>query len=106
MKQRVMYMNEGLIGGIIGCVIGLAGGIIGTYFSIRNTSGPREKAFMIRVSIIMWIAGVTFIMMLLVLQTPWRFLLWVPYGVLLPLGIITTNRTLQRIREEESEGRS
>ena len=99
-------MNSGLIGGIIGCVIGVAGGIVGTYFSIRNTSGSREKAFIIKASIIMWIAGIAFITLLLVLQTPWRFLIWIPYGILLPLGIVTWNRTLQRIREEESEDRA
>jgi len=36
-------MNTGLIGGIIGGIIGVAGGIIGTYFSIKNTNGPKER---------------------------------------------------------------
>lgn len=99
-------MNPGLIGGIIGCIIGVAGGIIGTYFSIRNTGGPKEKAFMIKASIIIWIAGIAFITLLLVLQTPWKFVLWLPYGILLPLGIIAGNRNLQRIRAEEFRDRS
>ena len=38
-------MNPGLIGGIAGGVIGIAGGLVGTYFSIKNTRGPRERAF-------------------------------------------------------------
>jgi len=96
-------MNPGLIGGIVGCVLGLIGGLIGTYFSIRNTSGPREKAFTIKASIIGWIAGIIFLVLLFILPTPWRFLLWIPYGILLPLGIVTWNRTQQRIREEESQ---
>ena len=96
-------MNSGLIGGIIGCVIGMLGGLIGTLVSIRNTSGPREKAFTIRASIVGWIAAVIFLALLFLLPTPWRFLLWIPYGILLPLGIVTWNRTQQRIREEESQ---
>jgi len=35
------------------------------------------------------------------LPMPWRFLLWIPYGILLPLGIFFWNRKQQRIREEE-----
>jgi len=96
-------MNPGLIGGLAGCAIGVIGGLVGTYASIRNTSGPREKAFTIKASIIVWIAGAIFLALLLLLPSPWRFLVWIPYGIFLPLGIVTWNRTQRRIREEESE---
>src|SRR5262245_6810195 len=33
-------MDTSDIGGIIGCVLGICGGVIGTCFSIRNTSSP------------------------------------------------------------------
>lgn len=95
-------MNTGMIGGIVGCIIGLIGGIIGTYASIHNTSGPRERAFTIRASAIGWIIGITFLLLLFLLPTPWRFLLWIPYGIILPIGIITWNRKQQEIRKEES----
>ena len=45
-------MNLGFVGGIIGGALGVLGGAIGTYFSIKNTSGPRERAFLIRISIV------------------------------------------------------
>jgi len=32
------------------------GAAIGTYFSIKNTSGPRERAFMIASPFFTWIA--------------------------------------------------
>ena len=32
----------------------LIGGVVGTYFSIKNTNGPRERAFMIRASATCW----------------------------------------------------
>ena len=39
----------GLVGGILGSVLGCAGGAIGTYFSVKNTNGPLERRFMVRV---------------------------------------------------------
>ena len=95
-------MNPGLVGGIAGCVIGAIGGIIGTWATLRSTRGPRERAFAVKVSIVVWIAAIVFLALLLLLPMPWRFFLSVPYGVLLPVGITTCNRTQQRIREEES----
>ena len=95
-------MNLGLIGGIVGCVIGIAGGLFGTFASIRNTSGPKEREFAIKASIITWIVGIVFIILLILLPFPWRYFLWIPYGILLPFGIIKWNRTQQRIRNEES----
>lgn len=98
-------MNPGLIGGLAGCAIGITGGLIGTFAAIRNTSGPRERAFTIKASIIGWTAGTIFLALLLLIPSPWRFLLWIPYGIFLPIGIITWNRTQQRIRMEEVESR-
>ncbi len=95
-------MDTGLIGGLVGSVIGVMGGLVGTFLSIRNTSGPREKAFTVKASIICWIAIIVFLALLFLLPTPWRFFLWIPYGILLPLGIVIWNRTQQGIREEES----
>ena len=92
----------GWIGGIAGCVIGLAGGIIGTYFSIKNTNGPRERSFMIKIAIIWWMGGITFLVLLLALPNPYRWFLWIPYGVFFPLGITFANRRQQAIRQEES----
>jgi Ca2+/Na+ antiporter len=45
----------GLVGGIVGSVIGIMGGVIGTYCSIRNTTRPRERALMIRMSLYTWL---------------------------------------------------
>ena len=96
-------MNAGWIGGIVGGVIGLIGGIIGTYFSIKNTNGPRERAFMVKAVIVCWIAIVLFLGLLFVLPTPYRYFVWIPYSILLPLGIRFGNRRQQQIRQEESQ---
>lgn len=94
-------MDAGLVGAVIGGAVGLAGGAVGTYFSIRNTDGPTERAFMIKVSIIGWVAVLLFVGLMALLPGPYRHLLWIPYGVLLPLGIIKTNRQVAKIREAE-----
>jgi hypothetical protein len=99
-------VNAGLVGGIVGSALGLAGGVIGTYFSIRNTNGPRERAFMVRMSAIAWLGITAFLALLFLLPYPWRFLVWIPYGILLPLFIVRTNRGQQRIRQEEAKSRA
>jgi uncharacterized membrane protein YfcA len=96
-------MNAGWIGGIVGGIIGLIGGIIGTYFSIKNTNGPRERAFMVKAGIVCWIAILLFLGLMFALPTPYRYFVWIPYSILLPLGIRFGNRTQQRIRREESQ---
>ena len=94
-------MDAGLIGGILGWVLGLGGGIVGTYFSIKNTKGPQEKAFMIKASIVAWAAISVFLLLMFLLPTPYRFWLWLPYGILLPLGIRTINKRIAEIRQKE-----
>jgi uncharacterized membrane protein YfcA len=98
MDNGVMW---GLIGGIGGAVIGLIGGVIGTYFSIRNTDGPRERAFMVKSAVVFWVAALVFLGLLLLLPNPVRWFVWIPFGILLPLGIVYGNRRQQAIRREE-----
>lgn len=95
-------MDTGIVGGIIGSVLGLAGGAVGTYFSIRNTKGPLARAFMIKVAIVAWVAIIVFIMLVLVLPQPYNYLMWIPYGILLPLGIVKCNKQLAKLRQGES----
>ena len=95
----------GWVGGIAGGIIGLAGGIVGTYFSIKNTSGPQERSFVIKSASVCWIAILIFLGLLLGLPNPYRWFMWIPYGILLPLGIIYINRRQQTIRQEESQNK-
>ncbi len=95
-------MNAGTIGGILGTIFGIAGGVIGTYCSIKNTKGPLERAFMIKASVIAWIAITIFLVLMFVVPNPYRLWLWVPYGILLSLGIIKLNKRVAEIREIEN----
>ncbi len=94
----------GLIGGIGGGAIGVMGGVIGTYFSVKNTAGPRERAFVIRVSALCWVAMVAFVAVLWWTPFPYQALLWVLYGISLPLAIRAWNRRQEQIRYEEAAG--
>jgi uncharacterized membrane protein YfcA len=95
-------MEPGMIGGIIGGVFGMLGGAVGAYFSIKNTNGPRERAFMVRVCFVAFVAVISLITLMYFLPKPWAFLLWIPYVIALLWSIVYCNRTQQRIRNEES----
>lgn len=95
-------MNAGLIGGVIGGIIGIAGGIIGTYFSIKNTNGIKERAFMIKASAVFWIFGIIFLTLLLVVPSPYKWLLWLPYSILFPISIRFMNKKLVKIQQDDS----
>ena len=96
-------MDAGLVGGMIGAIFGFLGGVIGTYFSIKNTHGPLERAFMIKASVIAWLAVIIFLTMLLLIPKPYNYLAWIPYGIVLPIGIYKINKTQAELRDRESQ---
>ena len=92
----------GIIGGVLGGVLGCIGGLVGTYFSIKNTNGPKEKSFMIKACIIGWSGIILFLVLMFLLPGPYRFYLWIPYGPILAIAIIKGNRIQAEIRQEEA----
>ena len=92
----------GLIGGIVGGTLGVLGGVIGTYFSIKNTNGPRERALMIRASAVAWVVVLMFLVALGLTPLRYQVWLWLPYVLLLALAIRAGNRKHEQIRREES----
>ena len=94
-------MDAGIAGAIIGSTFGILGGIVGTVFSVKNTKGPRERQFMMRVAIGTWLGVTLFLVLLLLLPSPYRWLMWIPYGIVLPLAIISLNRKQRAIRSAE-----
>jgi drug/metabolite transporter (DMT)-like permease len=94
---------SGWAGAIVGSVLGLAGGVIGTWYSIRNTRGPRERRFVIQGALAFWGFVLLFLAGLMMIPLQHRVWLWVPYPILLVAAIVTFNRTQQRLRREEAE---
>lgn len=103
MEVNIVQMDIGLIGGTLGAVLGVVGGIVGTYCSISNCKSRRQKKFMIKASIYCWLAITLFLLLLLATPTSYVWLVWIPYGVLLPIGINAINRGIARIQQEELE---
>ena len=92
----------GWIGPIIGGGGGVLGGVIGTYFTIKNTNGPRERAFTIKGSILCWVFITLFIAGMCLIPSWYKITLVIPYVVVLFFGIRKWNEIQFRIRKEES----
>lgn len=102
MDQETVGRTWGLVGGILGGLIGILGGVVGTYFSIKNTNGPRERAFMIRTSIVCWIGVSMFVIGMWFGPPPYKYGLIAVYVVSLVLAVRYLNRRQAAIRAEES----
>ncbi len=93
-------MDAGMAGGIAGGVIGVMGGVIGTYFSLRNTTRPRERALLLRLAALCWLWLAGLVAWLLLMPRPWN-----QAAVLLNLPILLSiprmNRWLARARSED-----
>lgn len=92
----------GWMGGIAGGLLGLLGGVLGTWFSIRNTNGPRERRYVIQASLVCWAFVLLFLTGMFLIPASYRFYLWIPYLILLLAGIRTWNRTQMQIRRQEA----
>src|SRR5262249_48040925 len=90
------------VGGIVGSLFGGAGGAMGRYVAIKNTKGPRERAFVIKASVWCAVSVVAFLVGMWLIPFWYNMLLWVPYAILLVFGIWKWSQTQQRIRQEES----
>jgi Na+-transporting NADH:ubiquinone oxidoreductase subunit NqrD len=95
----------GIIGGIGGALLGLIGGGIGTYVSIKNAQGPRERSFLVSVSVMAWVALVAFLATLFLIPAPFRFFLWLPWIGLLIWGVRVWKQRHAHIRAEEAAER-
>jgi hypothetical protein len=90
----------GWIGGIAGGLIGVMGGLFGTWMSLRAAKSPAERAILWRFVIACWVGVALFCVLAFVLPSPWNVLLWIPYLVLLAVGIAWCNAALRRVRSQ------
>jgi len=93
-------MDAGLAGGLAGGVVGVMGGVIGTYCSIRNAKGPRERALTIRLSALCW-AWMTALIALAFLAPRPSGQLALLLNLPLLLGIPRMNRRLDQARAQD-----
>ncbi len=97
----------GLSGAVLGPIIGIMGGIFGAWCSIKSTRSPRERRFMIRMTVLLWVllcglVGVPLVLMLTKVVPAWFY--WtcftVFFCILIPL-IFWGNRQQQQIQVED-----
>ena len=103
MDQGALGRSVGWAGGILGGLLGVLGGVIGTYFSIKNTNSPRERAFMIKASIVCWVFVLALLLGMCLIPGFYKILLVPIYVVALVAGILLGNKKQAQIRSEESK---
>lgn len=100
----------GLMGAVGGTLLGFLGGVYGTWNSLQQTNGPRERAFVVKMAALYWIVVPLFVVSVFVLPAPWNQYIWLPYGLWLTYTIRRSDRKQMAIREDEAmsgnEGKS
>ena len=92
----------GWIGPVVGGGVGLLGAIIGTYLTVKNTRGPRERRFAIKACILGWVFVLLFVAGMALLPGWSKLFLVIPYLVVLLFGIRMWNKIQFQIQKEES----
>ncbi|MEM9941089.1 MAG: hypothetical protein AAF939_05830 [Planctomycetota bacterium] len=86
--------------GIAGSIIGLMGAIIGTCIPIARSESRREKIFLVRCAMVMWILIAVFLVALFTIPYPYSQLVWIPVGAWMTMGIRYINNRQVEIRGE------
>ncbi len=89
------------VGPVLGMTAGLLGGGIGTWMTIRRAAGPRQRKEAIRFSVLIWALVAALLVGLALLSGPWRHVLWLPYGLILPAVILWGNQRFQAARRAD-----
>ena len=87
---------------VFATIVGLIGAAICTYWEIANTTGPRERAFMVRACVWFWIANCIFVAAMWLVPKPYNWIFLPLYIVPLLIFARYCNRRCAAIRLEES----
>jgi uncharacterized membrane protein YfcA len=85
-----------LVGGISACAVGLAG----AYFSYKRAEGPRERRFVVVVTVALF-AFIGLALTVLHFFPRWRSWIFLIYVIILTLGITCINRRSSARRQQE-----
>ena len=96
-------MSIGLFSGLAGIGLGLLGAAVGTYYAITKTYGPLEKKFMVKSSVGVWLAILLFIIIVFSLPAEYRYYIWIPYVIVLPMAIVKLVKEQARLRKLEAD---
>jgi hypothetical protein len=96
-------MEHWIIGVTVGTALALLGSLIGTYLEMRNVKGPRERGFVLKTSVLLWVGVGTYIAVVGFLPTPWPMLLLAVFIPWLIGGARKRQQIQARIHREETE---
>jgi hypothetical protein len=68
-------------GGLLGALVGLGGGVFGTYCSIKTTRTAMERRFMIRYSVVIWLAVISLVLLPVALSEFGLIPVWLQWGL-------------------------
>lgn len=104
MDADYLRQHAGVVAAVIGSLGGVFGGLLVTYVSVTAANGPRERAFVMRCAVAMWVGIALYVGLMLWMTSPAKFLLFVPYGFGFPIAIRRLNEAQAKIREDEARG--
>jgi Ca2+/Na+ antiporter len=99
----------GIVGGVLGTLLGIGGGVFGTYCSIRNTKTAAERRFMIRYSVVIWLAVISLVLLPVALSQFGVIPVWLPwvltalFFVMLVPSILWANRHQAALRNTDGK---
>ena len=93
--------GDALMGILFGTLILLIG-FVGTFHSVKNTKGPRERAFATQSNLVAWVAIALFFSTIYFLPDPYNILIVVGYFLVFPFVVyrVCSRRLLIRRMEE------
>ena len=84
-------------------------GLLASFHNVRNSKGPKEKAYVLRVCVIFWVLILSLLALVYYLPAPYRYIATFAYFVACPVFVYKTSKTHQLIRiieerEREAQG--
>jgi len=101
-------MNTGQIAGIVfhvlAVLIGLLLAAFGVYHGIKNTRGPKERAFMARAAVWFCVGVVLLVVLVFALPHPYKSFWLVLYVPAMFIFLVMCGKRQARISEKEAQG--
>ena len=80
-------------------------GSIATYSNVKNTRGPKERSFVIRISAASWLLVMSMLLFVYYIPSPYRYWILAAYFIACPILIYNWSTTHQLIRLVEERDR-
>lgn len=95
-----------IIIGLLLTAVALLGGAIASYYNIRNSRGPKERAFVTKACVIAWAVILSMLVAVYLLPAPWRYAAAAGYFIVCPILVYkwaTTHQLIRMVEDKERE---